>query len=123
MKLIIFLFSPSQCDHKLLSRPIHLKLESALESKDVVKLVTKDNVRDLLIPSENVNVYPAIWEKKKIDRLVTAGKVITLEDRIKMIEVSEAEKKQQMEECEERKRKMKEIDKIKAEKNLATINV
>lgn len=107
---MIFL-SPSQCEHMLKNRPIHLKLESTLELKEQIKVVTANNVRNLLVPSDTFNVYPTIWPDNELGRIKEAGYIVTKEEYRQRHDLVEAEKKRLEEECELRKRKLKEFDK------------
>lgn len=94
------------------SRPIHLKQLHATEGKEVLRLVTQENVRDLLVPSENANVYPTIWPKNELRRIKTAGRIVTKAERQAQLERNEYEKKRSADECDRRKSVLKEIDRV-----------
>lgn len=111
-----FLISPSQCEHMLKSRPIHLKLEKATDGKEFVKVVTQDNVRELLVPAHDINVYPTIWQNAELNRIKTAGIIVTKEQRQLRLENSEAEKRRLERECEQRKQALKDIDRARVQK-------
>lgn len=98
----------------LRNRPIHLKQERATDGKEVLNIVTQDNIRELLVPSHNVNVYPTIWQSNELGRINAAGKIVTKEDRLQRINELEAEKRRQELLCEQRKHLLKDIDKKRA---------
>lgn len=95
----------------LKNRPIHLKLDSATELKETVKVVTQNNVRNLLVPSDTFNVYPTIWPANEMDRIKNAGYIVTKEEYRQRLNQLEADKHRLEEECEQRKRQLKEFDK------------
>ena len=66
---------PNECNLALSSRPIHLARESAYEGKNVIQLVSKDNVRELLIPQRETSVYPAFWSKGEYERIMSKATV------------------------------------------------
>lgn len=94
----------------LKNRPIHLKLDSATELKESIKVVTQTNIRNLLVPSDTFNVYPTIWPEHELDRIEQAGYIVTKEERRERLNKLEADKCRLEEECEERKRQLKKID-------------
>lgn len=96
-----------------------MKLKNATEGKEILKVIAPDNIRDLLVPAPEINVYPAIWERCEFDRLQAQARVVTMGDRQTEIERNNAEQKRMMEESEKRKQNLKEIDKINLEKNKA----
>lgn len=98
----------------LRNRPIHLKQERATDGKEVLNIVTQDNIRELLVPSHNINVYPTIWQNEELGRINAAGKIVTKEDRLQRINDLEAEKRRQELQCEQRKHLLKNIDKNRA---------
>lgn len=77
-------------------------------------MVGAENVRDLIIPAGEINVYPAIWEKGELNRLKNRAKIVTAEDRAEQLALREAERERLIAESAERKRKFKELEKNKA---------
>lgn len=98
----------------LQNRPIHLQQERATDGKEVLNIVMQDNIRELLVPSHNVNVYPTIWQNDELRRINAAGKIVTKEDRLQRINDLEAEKRLQELQSEHRKHLLKNIDKNRA---------
>lgn len=70
-----FYFSPRECGHLLRFRPIHMRYDNPYEGKEIEQLVSKDSIRNLLIPSQNVSVYPVIWHKNEYLKLQNKAKV------------------------------------------------
>lgn len=95
----------------LKNRPIHLKLESATELKETMRVVSRSNVRNLLVPSDTFNVYPTIWPVNELDRIQKAGHIVSKEEQRQRQAELEAEKYRLEEECEQRKRQLRELDK------------
>lgn len=87
-----------------------MKQLNATEGKEVLQLVTQENVRDLLVPSQDANVYPTIWQKNELRRIKTAGRIVTKAERQAQLERNECEKRQLADECNKRKSAIKEID-------------
>lgn len=114
--IVLLIHSPSQCELMLQNRPIHLKTEKATDGKEMVNIITQDNVRDLLVPSHNINVYPTIWQSNEMNRIKTAGRIVTRAERQQRLEQNESEKKRLEEESEKRKKILKEIDLAKVVK-------
>lgn len=102
--------SPSQCEHILRNRPIHLKLNSATELKDTCTIITPENVRELLVPSDEINVYPTIWSSNEMDRIRGAGTIVTKEQRHQQQLDMVAERERLQLECDERKRHLRSLD-------------
>lgn len=57
-----------------------MRYENPYEGKEVEQLVSKDNIRNLLIPSQNVSVYPVICHKKEYLKLQKKAKVSNVLD-------------------------------------------
>lgn len=85
------------------------------EPKEVLKIVTQENVRDLLVPVPE-KAHPSIFPAKEIKRMKTAGNEFSQKVRLAKVHEYEINKKRLEEECERRKMLMKEIDRLKAEK-------
>lgn len=106
---------PSQCNHLLNGQPIHLKKQSAIDGKELVRIKHQENVRDLLVPS-TANVYPAIKPVQTIKR-IEAKSMLTIDDKKIELQRKYDDRKKLEEECEKRKAHLKEFDKIKFEEN------
>lgn len=85
------------------------------EPKEVLKIVTQENVRDLLVPVPE-KAHPSIFPAKEIKRMKSAGNEFSQKVRLAKAHEYEINKKRLEEECERRKLLMKEIDRLKAEK-------
>lgn len=107
---------PSQCYHLLNAQPIHLKKESAIDGKQLVRIKYQENVRDLLVPA-TANVYPAIWPVGEIKRIEAKSQSITLDEKKMELQRKYDERKQLEDECERRKAHLKEIDKSKLDEH------
>uniref|UniRef100_A0A182NR23 Cilia- and flagella-associated protein 45 n=1 Tax=Anopheles dirus TaxID=7168 RepID=A0A182NR23_9DIPT len=107
---------PQECDLMLRWRPIHLQRDDPYEGKNVVRIMNKDNIRNLLIPSKESSVYPTFWSKEDFDRMQDKAKLKTLEDRLAQFKANEIEKKNMLEESERRKKRLQEIDRDRQQK-------
>ncbi|XP_035779334.1 cilia- and flagella-associated protein 45-like isoform X2 [Anopheles albimanus] len=107
---------PKECDLMLRWRPIHLQREDPYEGKQVVRIMNKDNIRNLLIPSSDNSVYPSFWTKEDFERMQDKAKLKTLEDRLAEFKANENEKKKMLEESEKRKKRLQEIDRERQQK-------
>ncbi|XP_065082511.1 cilia- and flagella-associated protein 45-like [Ochlerotatus camptorhynchus] len=101
---------PRECSHLLRFRPIHMRYDNPYEGKEIEQLVSKDNIRNLLIPSQNVSVYPVIWHKKEYRKLQNKAKLKTMDDKLNEFKLNEIEKRNMLEESEKRKKRLQEID-------------
>lgn len=72
--------------------------------------------RDIFVPCHNLKVYPAVLKRNDLRRVKTASRIVTKEERQRNYEKFEADQRQLEVECENRKRFLKEIDKIRNEK-------
>lgn len=95
-------------------RSIHLNRDKSTDPKEVLKIVSQEHVRDLLVPVPP-NAHPSIFPAKRIERMKTAGKEFSKTERLAKVHEYEVNKKRLEEECERRKLLMKEIDRLKAE--------
>lgn len=107
---------PSQCNHLLNAQPIHLKKQSAIDGKELVRIKYQENVRDLLVPA-TANVYPAIKHVRDIELIEAKSKLVTIDEKKIELQRKYDDRKRLEEECEKRKAHLKEIDKIKFDKN------
>lgn len=107
---------PSQCYHLLNAQPIHLKKQSAIEGKELVRIKYQESVRDLLVPA-TANVYPAIWPVEEIKRIEAKSHLVSLDEKKVELKRKYDERKQLEDECERRKAQLKEIDKLKIDQH------
>lgn len=107
---------PSQCNHLLNAQPIHLKKESAIDGKQLVRIKYQENVRDLLIPA-TANAYPAIWPVAEIERIEAKSQAVTIDEKKMELQRKYDERKQLEYECERRKAHLKEIDESKIDEH------
>lgn len=96
-------------------RSIHLNRDKSADPKEVLKIVSQEHVRDLLVPVP-ANAHPSIFPAKRIERMKTDGKEFSKTVRLAKVHEYEVNKKRLEEECERRKMLMKEIDRLKAER-------
>ncbi|XP_037052361.1 calponin homology domain-containing protein DDB_G0272472-like [Bradysia coprophila] len=104
---------PSKCNHTLNGQPIHLKKDSEVQ---LVRIKYQESVRDLVVPT-TVNIHPAIWPVKEINRLTAKSQLVTIDEKKSELQRKYDEMKYLEEECEKRKAHLKELDKIKANYN------
>nr|WIM01486.1 cilia- and flagella-associated protein 45 [Limnephilus lunatus] len=107
------LHRPSQCNLKFPKdlKPIHKKVKSAYEGKTVVNVPQNDKWRQLLVPSHETNIYPAVWPKCEYERLKQQATVVTLSETLEAIRVAEEDAKQKIAESEARKDNLKKTQK------------
>lgn len=86
------------------------KNPNPLAGKEIVRIVSRDGVRDLLVPSKIPNTYPEVWHSSELERLKSKAKVETVEDKMKELKKKMVENQKMKEESEKRKQKLKEID-------------
>ncbi|XP_029728994.2 cilia- and flagella-associated protein 45 [Aedes albopictus] len=101
---------PRECSHLLRFRPIHMRHDNPYEGKEMEQLISKDNIRNLLIPSQSMSVYPVIWHKNDYFKLQNKAKLKTMDDKLNEFKLNEIEKKNMLEESEKRKKHLQEID-------------
>jgi len=81
-----------------------------LAGKEFVKIVTRDGVRMLLVPSKTPNSYPDYWPERELTRLQEKAKVLTVEDQIADMQKRSVINQKLKQESELRKQKLREID-------------
>lgn len=81
-----------------------------LADKEFVRVITRDGVRDLLVPSSKPNAYTELWPESKLSRLQANAKVLTVEDKMHELEIRVKSNEKLKEESERRKQKLREID-------------
>lgn len=87
-----------------------MKLNSATELKEMTTVVTQDQIRELLVPSDTINVYPTIWSSNEMGRIRDASTIVTKQEQQQHVLDVEAEKQRMERECEERKRHLRTLD-------------
>lgn len=108
-------FSPSKCAKTFNGRPIHSKREKSTDRKEILKIISLENVRDLLVPVPE-KAHPSIFPAKEIERMKTAGNEFSRKERLAKAQEYEMNKKRLEEDSERRKMLMKEMDRLRAEK-------
>lgn len=87
-----------------------------LAGKEFVRIITRDGVRDLLVPSSKPNVYSEVWPERELTRLQNKAKVPTVEDKMQELKLRVRSNEKLKEESEQRKQKLREIDTAKVAK-------
>ncbi|XP_063709195.1 cilia- and flagella-associated protein 45-like [Culicoides brevitarsis] len=105
----------SECGHKLNSRSIHTK-GGATDNKNMIQIVTQEQIRDLLIPGDAPNTYPTIWSKDEWQRLDSKAHIKSFHDQLEEMHRIQQEREKIREESERRKAALREIDAMKAAK-------
>lgn len=95
---------------------VQKRKENPLEGKEFVKIVTRDGVRNLLVPSKRPNTYNEFWPQRELFRLQSRAKILTVEDKMQKLQKRLEENKLMKEECEMRKQRLREIDMAKVTK-------
>ncbi|EAT36477.1 AAEL011439-PA [Aedes aegypti] len=98
-----------------------MKHDNPYEGKETEQLVSKDSIRNLLIPSQNMSVYPVIWHKKEYYKLQNKAKLKTMDDKLNEFKLNEIEKRNMLEESEKRKKRLQEIDRERQVKGTGNI--
>ncbi|CAO1404069.1 unnamed protein product [Diamesa tonsa] len=94
----------------------YTKKKHPLYGKEIVRIITRDGVRDLLVPSVKPNSYPEVWQERELTRLKTKAKVQSVEDKMDEIQKRLDVNQRLKEESEQRKQKLREIDTAKVSK-------
>jgi hypothetical protein len=87
-----------------------------LAGKEFVRIITRDGVRDLLVPSSKSNAYTEVWPERELTRLQANAKVLTVEDKMQELRNRVQSNEKMKEESEQRKQKLREIDTAKVAK-------
>uniref|UniRef100_A0A3P9AAU7 Cilia- and flagella-associated protein 45 n=1 Tax=Esox lucius TaxID=8010 RepID=A0A3P9AAU7_ESOLU len=92
----------------------HLLSQSApsqnTQKPETVRIITKDLIRDLKIPSEDPSGLSIILRPSEIQRIATASRVPTREEREAMLEAQQKEREMAMDAAEERKAHIRQAD-------------
>lgn len=113
-KVIEICFRSSRHSESLSAHP--RRNRKPLDGKEFVTSVTRDGVRKILIPKKQFNAYDEFWPERELERLQNKAKVLTVEDKMRVLDVKANENKKLKEESELRKRRLKEIDMAKSVK-------
>ncbi|KAI1893445.1 hypothetical protein AGOR_G00123800 [Albula goreensis] len=106
-------FEPPECNTRGSSGPRVLPKSSNAHRKpkpETVRIITKDLIRDLKIPSQDPSGLSIILPKSETDRITALSRVRTIEEREAEIETRHMVKKAAMVAAEERKAKMRQAD-------------
>ncbi|XP_030753396.1 cilia- and flagella-associated protein 45-like [Sitophilus oryzae] len=98
--------TPDQCNHQINGKFIHYKPKTAYEGKEMVLSIENCGTRSLLVPNRYPIDTPAILPKSEFDRLKQKAKVLTLEDRMRMLDEAEEEKNRAVMESTARKEEL-----------------
>ncbi|CAH0552056.1 unnamed protein product [Brassicogethes aeneus] len=95
------------CPHELNHKFIHQKIQNALEDKELVKVYSDKGERILIVPDRMPGKNIAgIWPKTEFRRLTNQAHVVTLKDRMALIEEAEQKKIQTQIESTQRKEQL-----------------
>lgn len=92
---------------------IRPKKSNPLAGKEIVQIISRDGVRNLLVPNKIPNMHPEVWHASELDRLKSNAKVETVENKMKVLETKVVENRILKEQSEQRKLKLREIDNAK----------
>lgn len=81
-----------------------------------MRIITRDGVRDLLVPSTKPNAYTEVWPERELTRLQTNAKILSVEDKMHELQLRVQSNEKLKEESEQRKQKLREIDVAKVAK-------
>jgi hypothetical protein len=84
--------------------------QSALDGKEFVTIVTRDGVRNLLVPSKKPNTYDEFWPERELERLQGKAKVLTLDSQMRQLQERMEDSRKLKEESEMRKQRLRDID-------------
>ncbi|CAH2000883.1 unnamed protein product [Acanthoscelides obtectus] len=104
--------SIEQCPQKVNGQYIHNRPQKATEGKPVVKLYDQSGQRELIIPNRSPIDRPVVVPDREFDRLKKQSTVITLQDKIAMLEAAEREKSKLQMESVKRKEALHKAQKI-----------
>lgn len=109
-----FIFRNRKCFTDL--QLVQKRKENLVDEKEFVKIVTRDGVRNLLVPSKRPNTYNEFWPQRELLRLQNRAKVLTVEDKMQKLHERLDENRKMKEECELRKQRLRDIDMAKVTK-------
>ncbi|XP_012936580.1 cilia- and flagella-associated protein 45 [Aplysia californica] len=80
------------------------------QKKELVTVITKDLIRNLIVPSEDPSGESIVLPRDQFFRILQASRVLSKEEREAQAERMKAEKERAMDEAQERKNQMKQLD-------------
>jgi len=83
---------------------------SGKQQKELVTVITKDLIRNLIVPSEDPSGESIILPRDAFFRILQASRVMSKEEREAQEDRVKAEKEKAMDEAQERKNRMKQLD-------------
>lgn len=78
--------------------------------KELVTVITKDLIRNLIVPSEDPSGESMILPRDQFFRILQASRVLTKEEREENVQRMKDEKDRAMDEAQERKNRLKQLD-------------
>lgn len=81
-----------------------------------MRIISRDGVRDLLVPSTKPNSYTEVWPERELSRLQANAKVSTIEDKMNELRLRVETNEKLKEESEHRKQILRDIDTAKITK-------
>lgn len=81
------------------------------DGKEVLRLVTHNMIRDIVVPGSEPNMYPAVIDHSKYERLRSQAKIISTQERLNILKETEKRKNQQMQDCLSRKEQVNKWEK------------
>ncbi|KAJ8924075.1 hypothetical protein NQ315_006856 [Exocentrus adspersus] len=84
--------SIEECNHRLHDKYIHFKPMKATDDKEKIQIYDGKETRDLIVPSRQPLDVPAILPNSEFQRLKKQAQVVTLQDRMAMLEEAERQK-------------------------------
>ncbi|VEN62981.1 unnamed protein product [Callosobruchus maculatus] len=104
--------SIEQCPQKVNGQYIHHKPQKATEGKQLIKLYDQSGQRELIVPNRSPIDRPVVVADSEFDRLKKQSKVVTLQEKIAMLEETERQKNQLQMESTMRKEALMKAQKI-----------
>lgn len=89
-----------------------------MAKKNVLQIVTSENVRNLIIPNSTATVYPVFLGKNQLQELQDRATVKTLEQRMAEMAAETAEKRRLEAESEQRRQQFSDLDQSKDQKTI-----
>lgn len=80
------------------------------QQKELVTVITKDLIRNLIVPSEDPSGESIVLPREQFYRILQQSRVVSKEEREYQAEMMKAEKERAMDEAQERKNRMKQMD-------------
>ncbi|XP_066142383.1 cilia- and flagella-associated protein 45-like [Euwallacea fornicatus] len=96
--------TPEKCTHNLNEQFIHFKPEKVTKSKKKTQAYETVGTRQIIIPNRHPTDIPVVLHLPEFKRIKKQANVVTLEDRMKMIEEAEKQKNKLVMESTQRKK-------------------